>query len=198
MVEFEQEAFDPRAVAKDAKAVMDLAEYNRTYRAIDHMSSYAWQKKFMHLRTREVLLVAANQVGKSLTAAVLAYYHATGDYPADWEGHRFEGPIEILVASETTTLTRDVNQKLMLGEPGLSSQMGTGVFPLECIEGRPVMGHGIGGGAIDTVQIKHKSGKFSKIYFRSYAAGREAFQGLSVHLVIFDESPPLDVCIPRR
>src|SRR5271169_5067104 len=134
-MEFDQQSFDPAQVAKDARAILTLAEYNRTYRADDFMTWYGWQKRVINSTTRETLLVAANQVGKSLTAAKLAHIHASGEYPDWFTGRRFDGPVEILVASETTTLTRDVNQRLMLGEPGISTQMGTGVFPLESIEG---------------------------------------------------------------
>jgi phage terminase large subunit-like protein len=192
-MEFEQTSFDPAQVAKDAKAILSLVEYNKVYRADDYMRWYKWQKKIVNSTARETLLVAANQVGKSLVAAKLACIHATGEYPDWYTGRRFDGPVEVLVASETTTLTRDVNQKLMFGEPGISTALGSGVFPLSSIEGRPVLGHGIGGGCYDTVAIKHRSGKLSKIYFRSYASGRESFQGLSLHLVIFDESPPMQV-----
>jgi phage terminase large subunit-like protein len=43
------------------------------------------------------------------------------------------------------------------------------------------------------VRVKHLSGGNSTIRFRSYQAGREAFQGVTLDLIVFDEEPPADV-----
>jgi hypothetical protein len=39
---------------------------------------------------RERLLMAANQVGKTLAGAAEAAFHLTGRYPDWWEGRRWE------------------------------------------------------------------------------------------------------------
>ena len=57
---------------------------------------------------------------------------------------------------------------------------------------KPSMAPGIRD-SYDTARVKHVSGGTSIIRFRSYAAGRAAFQGVTLDLIIFDEEPPLDI-----
>ena len=62
---------------------------------------YEWQKKLQHGKNRILCLMAANQVGKSETAAAATAYHLTGLYPDDWKGNRFNEPIEAWAAGIT-------------------------------------------------------------------------------------------------
>src|SRR6516162_3743686 len=70
--------------------------------------------------------------------------------------------------------------------------LGSGTVPLDLVADKPSLARGITD-AFDTVRVKHESGGNSTIRFRSYQAGREAFQGVTLDLIIFDEEPPPDV-----
>jgi terminase large subunit-like protein len=67
---------------------------------------------------RERLLMAANQVGKTYAAAMELAAHATGQYPPDWKGYKFDRAIRSWAAGETTEVVRATIQLLLLGEPG--------------------------------------------------------------------------------
>src|SRR5690348_9016116 len=64
---------------------------------------------------RERLLLAGNQLGKTLAGAVEEAIHATGRYPPWWRGRRFDRPTHSWVAGVTGESTRDNVQRLLLG-----------------------------------------------------------------------------------
>jgi phage terminase large subunit-like protein len=192
--DFQSVAPDPAAQRKLAQRAWSTAEYRRRFWAIDYVQPYPKQHELFELGAgkRERLLKAANQSGKSFCAAIELAYHASGRYPAWWKGHRFAKPINAWVCSETSILLRDVMQKLLFGELGDAEKFGSGTVPLDLIADKPSMARGITD-AYDTARVKHVSGGTSVIKFRSYQAGREAFQGVTLDFIIFDEEPPPDV-----
>jgi phage terminase large subunit-like protein len=185
---------DPVELRKIALRSNTTEQYGRRYWAIDHVNVYPKAHEFFELGAtcRERLLKAANQSGKSFNAAIEIAYHLTGRYPRWWKGHRFTKPITAWVCSETAIMLRDVMQKLLFGEPGDPEALGSGTVALDLITDKPSMARGHTD-AFDTVRVKHVSGGTSVIRFRSYQAGREAFQGVTLDLIVFDEEPPLDV-----
>src|SRR5258708_7879183 len=68
-------------------------------------------------RYRERLLMAGNQVGKTLAAAMETAMHVTGLYPDWWKGYRFDRPIQAWACGETNEVVRGSMQKLLLGDP---------------------------------------------------------------------------------
>jgi phage terminase large subunit-like protein len=185
---------DPAELRKIALRSNTTEQYGRRYWAIDHVNVYPKAHEFFELGAtcRERLLKAANQSGKSFNAAIEIAYHLSGRYPRWWKGHRFTKPITAWVCSETAIMLRDVMQKLLFGEPGDSEALGSGTVALDLITDKPSMARGHTD-AFDTVRVKHVSGGTSVVRFRSYQAGREAFQGVTLDLIVFDEEPPLDV-----
>ncbi len=137
---------------------------------------------------RQVCMISANRVGKSELGAFMVACHATGDYPEWWKGRIFSKPVNVMVAGETGTLVRDsVQLKLM----GPVHDFGTGMLPFLSImekSSRPGIPN-----AVDTVQVRHKSGGASTIQFQSYDQGREKFQATERDVIWDDEEPPLDV-----
>src|SRR5690625_2994722 len=78
---------------------------------------YPWQHKF-NASTAEYtacLLMAANQVGKALTACIIDAYHLPGDYPADWAGHRFGHAPMCWLLGYSGEKTRDLLQEKLFG-----------------------------------------------------------------------------------
>ena len=79
---------------------------------------------------RERLLMAGNQLGKTLAGAMEIAIHATGRYPAWWRGKRFDKPTISWVAGTTGETVRDTVQRMLIGRPG---QEGTGTVPKDAI-----------------------------------------------------------------
>ena len=154
---------------------------------------YKYQKKFMNAGKDHShrLLMAANRIGKSYSGAMEVAYHATGNYPKWWKGLRFDHPVKIICGGQTTERTRDISQKELLGEPTDPEAIGTGAIPKDCIVST-VRRAGIPN-AINSVLVKHKSGKNSKITFNSYESGKKAWMGDNAHLVWLDEEPPEEI-----
>jgi len=134
------------------------------------------------------LFFAANQVGKSDAGAAETVMHLTGDYPFWWTGKRFDHEIIVWCGGDTNLTTRDVIQAKLFSEPG---DIGSGFLPKNCI-GKATPSRNIGD-AYDTVQIKHKCGKWSTLVFKSYQQGRPKWQGKGVHVIWLDEEPDIDI-----
>lgn len=140
---------------------------------------------------------AGNRCGKSYAGMMEDTYHLTGLYPDWWEGHRFSKPINMWAASDTSTTTRDILQKGLLGD---TDDMGTGTIPKELIDFKSIIKIPNGTGAIDTIRVKHASGGYSRLTFKSYEQGRAKFQGTNQDWIHLDEEPPQDVyteCVTR-
>lgn len=145
---------------------------------------------------RERCAMAANRVGKSLgMGGYETACHLTGLYPDWWQGRRFSQPIRAWAAGKTNETTRDIVQTILLGEianrDGRKGFTGTGVVPGE-LHGKAAWKQGVQDLA-DTVQIKHTSGGWSVLGFKSYQQGRGSFEGTAQDLIWLDEEPPLDV-----
>ena len=150
---------------------------------------------------RERLFAAGNQLGKTLSGAAEMAMHLTGRYPDWWKGRVFNTPSQAWVASVTGEVTRDAAQRLLIGEPGVVSARGTGYIPHDALGDTPpkqnipkalsmaVVKWGGGG----DVQAKE-----SVLTFKSYDQGREKFQGGTIHVMWFDEEPPLDIYIEGK
>lgn len=170
---------------------LEAIELRNTFRRIDFFQPYIKQSEFIALGStkRERLLMAANQVGKSEVGAYETAIHLTGLYPKDWVGRRWDRPVKAWAAGETTVLTRDVQQKKLCGEPGVSEMFGTGLIPKELFVGDPTRLRGATD-AFDTIQVRHVSGGISVLRFKSYEQGRTKFQGETLDFAWCDEEPP--------
>lgn len=167
-----------------------LRELRRHY-ALFFWRPYPKQREFHAAGAtfRERLLMAGNQLGKTLCAGNEVAMHVTGLYPDWWDGKQFAKATRGWVAGLTAEMTRDGAQRILLGPVG---QWGTGCIPKELIldikraRGVP--------DAVETILIKHTlTGDTSQITFKAYSDGREAFQSETLDWLWFDEEPPLDV-----
>jgi len=135
--------------------------------------------------------MAGNQLGKTVAGAFETALHLTGRYPDWWIGRRFEHAVSWLAGSESSELTRDGVQRLLMGPPADEAQWGTGAIPADAIASVSRR-QGVAN-AIDTVVVKHVSGSNSTLGFKSYDQGRSKWQANTVDGVWFDEEPPEDV-----
>ena len=172
-----------------------LAEVNRilAVRQLDMYRPYPKQIEFHTAGAdegiRERLLMAGNQLGKTVAGSFEAAMHLTGLYPAWWDGVRFTQATTGWAASTTQQGTRDTVQRLLLGKPG---EWGTGAIPkAQLVECKRASG-GVPD-CVDTVTVKHVSGGTSRLTFKTYDQGRERWQGETLNFVWFDEEPPPDI-----
>jgi phage terminase large subunit-like protein len=136
------------------------------------------------------MLLAGNQLGKTLAASMELAYHTSGQYPPWWKGKRYPGPTNWWVGNTNNETVRDGPQKLLLGEPG---DWGTGTIPRSCIAKKPTMSRGFPD-LVDVAYIKHVSGGISTIQFKAYDQGRKRWQGATLKGGIwFDEEPPWEI-----
>jgi len=141
------------------------------------------------LEHEERAFMAANRVGK--TESVGCYeltLHLTGLYPDWWPGYRFYRPIRAWAAGDTGETVRDILQAKLLGP---ESERGTGVIPGDCIGTVRVRG-GVSG-AVDNVMVRHVSGGWSRLKFKSYEQGRKSFQGTEQDVILLDEEPSIEI-----
>ncbi|QDP48381.1 MAG: putative terminase-like family protein [Prokaryotic dsDNA virus sp.] len=143
------------------------------------------------LTTRERLLMAGNQCGKTYSGAFEAAIHLTGRYPDWWPGKRFNRPIEMWAGSDTSETTRDTVQRNLIGPPANRDDWGTAAIPADAIHDTS-MRQGTAD-AVDTVLVRHVSGGLSTLGFKSYDQKRQKWQGTKKDVIWLDEEPPMDI-----
>jgi phage terminase large subunit-like protein len=134
------------------------------------------------------LLRAGNQQGKTHAGGMELAMHLTGRYPAWWAGRRFDHAIDAWAACDTGETTRDNPQRVLMGPLGA---WGTGAIPQDTIV-EAKRGRGVAD-LLDIVLVRHASGGTSRLGFKRYDQGREAWQGPAKHAIWCDEEPPADV-----
>jgi phage terminase large subunit-like protein len=144
---------------------------------------------------RERCFMAANRVGKTIAGGYEDTCHLTGDYSHWWPGKRFARPTAGWVAGKTNETTRDILQKKLLGEVAWDGPnrivTGTGLIPGALI-GDITWKSGVPN-LVDTVRVKHTSGEWSLLGFKSYQQGRGSFEGTEQDFIHLDEEPPIDI-----
>ena len=154
-------------------------------------SPYPWQVEFHTLgyEDPERAIIAANQTGKTRTAAAEIAIHTTGRYPPWWRGRRYSQPSMGIVAGMTNEDVRDIQQLALIGEIDENRRAdGSGWIPRECIGGIGFRQCGVPN-VVDTVRVKHASGGWSVITFKSYEQKATKFQGRTVDWCWLDEEP---------
>ncbi len=159
---------------------------------------YPKHVEFMQMgaNKRSRLFCAANRVGKTVTGAYEITCHATGIYPDWWQGKKFNRPVTIWVAGESSISTRDVIQFELLGA---YNDLGSGMIPKHLIADKPKTKSGVAE-CIDTVRVKNLFGGESSIIFKSFEQGRSKFQGTSIDVIWLDEECPDEIyeeCVYR-
>ena len=132
--------------------------------------------------------MAGNRIGKTEGGGGYELTcHLTGRYPSWWEGARFTEYVRAWAAGDTRQTTKDIIQQKLLGDWG---KFGTGLIPGEdIIKTTPMQGVPE---AVGTVWVQHydehgKKDGISRLGFKSFDQGREAFQGTEQEVIWLDE-----------
>jgi Terminase large subunit, T4likevirus-type, N-terminal len=80
---------------------------------------------------RERLLMAGNQLGKTLAGGFEVAMHATGRYADWWQGKRFDKPTVGWACGVTGEVVRDTVQKVLVGRTG-QTPSGSIMSPVVC------------------------------------------------------------------
>lgn len=142
--------------------------------------------------------MAANQVGKTISAGAEVAIHLTGRYPDWWAGRIFDTPVHFWASGVTGESTRDNPQRILYGPLG---KPGTGMIPGDAIkDASPRRGLP---DALDTMLIRWGGGgdiqaQESQINFKSNDQGREKWQGPTLHGIWMDEEHDDDVYSEAR
>lgn len=132
--------------------------------------------------------MALNQGGKTLAGGMETAMHATGLYPEDWQGRRFEKATRAWVAGISNEQTRDNAQRMLIGPP---EAQGTGTIPSDKVADI-IWSRGINN-FVDILFVRHTSGEVSSINFKSYEMGRKKWQGETLDFLWCDEEAPLEL-----
>lgn len=179
--------------------LMELLAQHQRFNKIDFFEPYPKQRDFIALGASkpERMLFAGNQLGKSYIGAYETACHLTGLYPKDWPGRKWQRPVRLWSAGESTTVVRDVSQSMLFGPAGDEESFGTGFVPRRCIVGTPALARGAVDGAYDNVKVRHFTNGLadgvSIVFFKSYEQKRRKFQGSTIDGVWWDEEPDQDI-----
>lgn len=165
----------------------------QSQRRLTDYRPYAKQREFHSAGAshRERLLMAGNQLGKTLAAAMEVAMHMTGRYPEWWEGYRFDRPTRGICGSESVELTKKGVQRLLLGNPETPEKWGTGSIPKDCLVStspRPGVPN-----AVSSIVVKHVSGGESVVTTASYDQGRTKWQADTLDWAWLDEECDEDI-----
>lgn len=149
---------------------------------------YGWQTEFIGATAAhsQCCLIAANRIGKTYLGTYMDAIHALGEYPDDWEGHRFDHAPLIWCLGYSGEKTRDLLQTPLVGRKNGDGFDG-GLIPADRIASYESMTGTTN--AVRTLLVKHKSGEISKIQFWSYSQGQHALMGDAVDWFHIDEEP---------
>lgn len=137
-----------------------------------------------------VMMMSANQVGKSTSAGYALACAATGIYPDWWPGEKYDRPIKIWACGVDSKQMREVIQERLLGPIG---EFGTGLIRKSCLNFETLKEAQKADTFISIFHVKHISGGWSTIELKSYESGVRAFMGPTKDLIWLDEEPPVEI-----
>jgi phage terminase large subunit-like protein len=195
------------AAARAAAARASHAQAEKGDGETNRLAAYRPYKKQISFHASgtihdERLLLAGNQLGKTLAGAMEWAMHLTGRYPDWWKGRVFHAPVRMWAAGVTAESTRDNPQRVLVGIPQRKESWGTGTIPKDALKDWTVSS-GAARDGLGSVVVRWGGGGDvqqgeSVLSFKSYEKGREKWQGETLDGVWFDEEPPLDIYCEGR
>ena len=172
-------------------ARLDATRYRRIFATL-----YGWQREFIRETATHTAccLIAANRIGKTYLGTYADAIHAMGEYPADWDGHRFEHAPLIWCLGYSGEKTRDLLQMPLVGRKN-GDKFAGGLIPADRVVGYESMAGTPN--AVRTLLIKHTTGDTARIQFWSYSQGQHALMGDGVDWFHIDEEPQDEEIFPQ-
>lgn len=187
---------DPKDKINILKYLQACEDYKENNKVL-FFTPDSWQQDAIELGSTESIRMvsAGNRLGKTYFSTYETVLHATGKYPKDWKGYKFNKPINVLVMGvDWTQINRPkCTAELILGTP---DRRGTGWIPKEDIV-KTVAKVGLQN-TISTVYVKHYdvNGQYdgdSRITFDVYSAGQDTLMGMEIDFALLDEQVPKDI-----
>jgi phage terminase large subunit-like protein len=168
---------------------VSLEQLENHYKTFNFYEPHAKQLIFhsVGLEAQERLITGGNRSGKSYSSAIEVAKHVSGLYGDDWNGYKFDKPIRAWIVGKTAPVIVETIQKDLLGDVDQGLR---GILHSSLIESKKKSGNTE---MYRTIYINHISGGKSKITFKTFEEGREAFQGSKVNLIWIDEEPPFPI-----
>lgn len=187
------------AISVDFDLDAALAEVQREeeLRRFEHMkfwNLYDKQREFVGLskQNKEIALFGGNGSGKTETGAFAAAVWLTGEYPIWWNGRRWAQNVDMWIAGPSLTALRESTQLKLFGASSVEDEAwGSGMIPRRCL-GKPTHMRGAPD-VIDRIPIRHVSGRWSMLTFKTYEQARTNWQGARLDIIWLDEEPPIEL-----
>lgn len=179
--------------ADQAYALIKAKQYKDSHQREFAPPFYGWQHECFNAEESQVMTLAGNRTGKTMSATFHFACDVTGDYPDWWEGPTFKYPLNALGLGVDNIQLKAVMQTQLFGEVDEDTKTFKGgwVHRSEIInvEWSPHTQ-----GLARRVTVRHKYGK-SYVTLRAYTQsktgqGTLSFAGTSIDLVLVDEQPP--------
>lgn len=179
--------------------ILEELERRRSTHRLKLFQSYDWQARFFAAANdnKQRMMMAANRVGKTYSEAHEFAFHATGQYPDDWVGVRFDHPLKMWALGVTGEQIRDVIQKELLGDTPDGDKFGHGAIPLDCIDMGSIVRAMAPRGLIKDFKVKHVSGGYTQISFKAYSQGQHVLMGSGIDYIWIDEEPEDQTIYPQ-
>jgi phage terminase large subunit-like protein len=170
--------------------------YRQAHRREFHPPWYEWQHEFFRATAEhsQVMVLAGNRTGKTLSAAYCFAVNATGNYPEGWEGRKFPVAGTHWALGVDNRQVRDVLQKELIGDLDGDKITGGWIHPDEVTR----IARSQSPGLASDIWVRHVAGGESRISLRAYtqaSTGQNTlpFAGSSVDQVLVDEQPPDEI-----
>ena len=180
-----------------------LAEVERRKQETKYLRLFADKEKYpVHnhffeagAKYKQRLFQAGNRVAKTTAAMCELVMHATGIYPEDWKGKVFDKPQHWWIVGRDSDHCNEGLQPMLLGAigefktPSPTAPIGSHLIPKSKIDFETLRDAQKSGVGVGSFRVKHVSGGFSTIEFKSAQSPRAAFQGTERSILIDEECP---------
>ena len=194
----------PEDLPRVKQLLAEVAEHEKyaTHLAKFLDQAYEWQKQVVRFTKDKTVIgtISANRVGKTENGCAIIAQHLTGHYAPWYEGKKFKKPVKVIAACLNSDLNKTVLQAKLFGTSNwrVKKQIGTAMIPKDLVDLKSAVS--ARGDGVERINIHHKSGGSSELYFRAYSQGREAAQGVEADVILIDEQPKDDFweeCLTR-
>ncbi len=182
----------PLSRAEKIQMIQLLEEQERREQnnKLKNFKPYEFGRKYIAAskNNKQIMLMAANRIGKTEHAVYALACHLTGYYPDWWDGIKFNYAPTCWALGVSGEQIRDVLQLKLFGVLGDRTFESPGFISSELVDFDKLVRSKEKGLAKD-VYVKHKSGRLSFLSFKSYSQGQHALMGSGIDYILIDEEP---------